>query len=90
MNGKWKYLYRAVDSEGNTLERICLKRPFTKIEEKRTLKKSPKARQVYKPHLFELFSRYEQVSILFADIKGFTGEKETSRFEDRSLWPTDC
>ena len=44
VNGKWKYLYRAVDSDGNTLD-FMLSAKRDKKAAKRFLKKVLKARQ---------------------------------------------
>ena len=53
VNGEWKYLYRAVDSEGNTLDFMLSAKRDQKAA-KRFLKKVLKARQNQKPRVINV------------------------------------
>ena len=53
VNGKWKYLYRAVDSEGNTLD-FMLSARRNKKAAKRFFKKVLKARQNKQPRVINV------------------------------------
>jgi transposase-like protein len=53
VNGKWKYLYRAVDSEGNTLD-FMLSARRNKEAAKRFFKKVLQARHNKKPRVINL------------------------------------
>ena len=53
VNGEWKYLYRAVDSEGNTLDFMLSAKRDQKAA-KRFLKKVLRARQNQKPRVINV------------------------------------